>query len=538
MKKLVITVAFVVGCGSSTQVAPPPSSPPTAVPAPEAAPEREAPPPSATPREVSFPPIARSSLDNGLELNTVALPQLPLVYATLIIKHGSADDPDKLPGVAQLTGSMLKEGTRRRSSAALAEAIEFLGASITVHTDEDATYLHARAVKQHFDEVLGLLAEVATRPSFRTEELGKLKKRELARLALARKNPRFLARREFRKALYGDHPYSRVDTTPAVVQRVKQSDLKNWHRAHFVPNDAVLVVAGDVSAEGVAKTAGKAFARWKPRKVSPKPRPAPPAPKPRHVILVDRPESVQSVILIGNRAIARKHPDWIPFNVANQVLGGSAASRLFMDLREKRSLTYGAYSDVGEQVDVAPFVATAAVRNEVTAEAMSAFVEHLDRIVREPAPAQELADAQRFLADRFPLRIDTAGKIANLVAELRVYDLPDDYWDRFRGRIREVTAAQALTAAQAHIHPNESVIIVVGKAADVKPALETYGPVTVVDVDGNVVLDPAATPPLPATTPAAAEPAPAAATPAPAAAKPAPAAPAAAAPVPAAPAKQ
>jgi predicted Zn-dependent peptidase len=181
-----------------------------------------------------------------------------------------------------------------------------------------------------------------------------------------------------------------------------------------------------------------------------------------------------------------------------------------MDLREKRSLTYGAYSDVDERVQVAPFMAFASVRNDVTAQAMAAFNEHLQRIVREPASQPELANAKHYLVDRFPLRIDTPEKIADLVADLRSYGLPDDYWDRFGGEIERVTAEQALAAAQKYIRPNQSVIVVVGEATAIKPALEPYGPITVVDIDGKLVVKPAPAAAAPAVAPAA--PAPSAAT--------------------------
>jgi predicted Zn-dependent peptidase len=211
------------------------------------------------------------------------------------------------------------------------------------------------------------------------------------------------------------------------------------------------------------------------------------------VILVDRPKSVQSVIYYGNLALPRAHPDFIPLLVANQVLGGSAASRLFMDLREKRSLTYGAYSDVDDRVQVGPFNAFASVRNEVTAQAMAAFSEHLDRIVREAPSDRELADAKRYLVDRLPLRIETPDKIAGLVSQLRLYGLPDDYWDTFGPQIERVTPEAALSAAQKYIRPAKSIIVVVGEAAAVKTALDGYGAITVVDVEGELVVK-AATP--------------------------------------------
>jgi zinc protease len=477
-----------------------------------AVPAKEAPPASGPPRDIRFPPIERSQTQSGLEVNTVSLEQLPIVHIELIVKSGSAADPSGLPGVAQLTAAMLKEGTRGKSSAKLAEAIDFLGANLHVHNDEENVYINMSALSEHFQQALSLVAEVATRPAFSQSELDKLKTRELARLAMESENPRFLASRELHKALYGEHPYWHVDTTPAVLKRIKRDDLARFHRTHFAPNNAVLIVVGKVDAEQVQTAAQSAFSAWQRRKVPEVAYPAPPERKSREVIIVDREQSVQSVFYIGNLALARGSDDYIPLLVANQVLGGSAASRLFMDLREKRSLTYGAYSFIDERVQVAPFIAYAAVRNEVTGEAMAAFEEHLQRVVAEPPAAQELKDAQAYLVDRFPLRIDTPGKIADLVADLRVHELPDDYWDSFRQQIRAVDTSAAHAAARSYIHGDRSLIVVVGKAADIKPELEKYGPVTVLDTKGELVLSADASAkatdsPAPAKAPAADKPA-------------------------------
>ncbi len=451
------------------------------------APEREEPPPSGPARDVSFPPITRASTESGLEVNSVEWDQLPVVYLRLVIKSGGEADPADRPGIAHLVGAMLKEGTRSRTSARLAEEVEFLGADLWVSDDEENVYIGMRALSDHLDEAMELLADVAMNPAFRRDELAKLKRREIDRLTLQQNDPSFLASQAFYRHLYGEHPYARIDTNREVVQRVRRTDLSRWHRQHFVPNNATLVAVGAVSNEEVMSAANEAFGRWRRGDVPSVDYPEPPLRESREVIVVDRPESVQSVIRIGNLALERDNPSYIPLRVANQVLGGSAASRLFMDLREERSLTYGAYSRVGEAVEVAPFTAYASVRNEVTTEAMGAFFEHLERIVSEPAPEEELANAHRYLSDRFPLTIDTPGKIAYLVADLRVYGLPDDYWDTYRTSIREVTAAEALAAAREDIKPDRALIVVVGKAAEIAAPLTAFGPVTVYDTSGEEV---------------------------------------------------
>ncbi|MFW6049862.1 MAG: M16 family metallopeptidase [Myxococcota bacterium] len=448
---------------------------------------REKPPAPGEPKEVQFPPIVRNKTEQGLELDTVRWDKLPVVYMQLVIGSGGEADPEDMPGLSRLVAGMLKEGTRKHTSAELAEQVEFLGADLSTSADEENVYVGIRALSDHLDEALSLMADVAMNPAFRNDELRKLKKREIDRLALESKQPSWLARRAFYEALYGDHPYGQYDTTPEVVKSVERSDLLRWHRTHFAPNNAFLVVVGNVEAEAVRDAASRAFDGWRDKEVPEPAYPEPPERDARQILLVDRPESVQSIVYIGNLAIPRDHDDWVPLEVANQVLGGSAASRLFMDLREKRSLTYGAYSMVGERVKVAPFRASAAVRNEVTGEAMDAFFEHLSRITSEPPPRQELNNARTYLSDSFPLQIDTPGKIADLVTDLRIYGLPDTYWDTYRDRIRSVTTDQALAAAKTHIRPDEALVVVVGRAADVLEPLRRFGPVTVVDTRGKVV---------------------------------------------------
>ena len=523
-------LVLLFACGGAQQPAPQTPAQAAAAAASAAAKKPAAPrttPPDPGPRaDVNFPPIVRTQTAKGLELDTVELKQLPVVQISLVIRAGSFSDPEKLPGLAQLTAAMMKEGTTKRNSAKLAEAVDFLGAGLHVSSDEDTLVVTMQALSEHFQEALDIVAEVATKPAFPQNELDTLRKRELARLELSSQNPHFLARREFNKVLYGEHPYAHIDTTPDVVKHVKRTDMQQWHKRYVVPNNAFLMVVGAVTADTVKSAVEKAFAGWQAHPVpaaSPK---APPARNGRDVVLVDRHNSVQSVIYYGNLALPRNDPDYIALTVANQVLGGSAASRLFMDLREKRSLTYGAYSDIDERLQVGPFLSFASVRNEVTAEAMSAFNEHLQRIVAEPVGAEELAAATRFLIDRFPLRIETPDKIAQMLSELRIYGLPDDYWDRFGAAIEAVTADQAFAAAKKHIQPNQGLIVVVGEASAVKPALDAYGPVTVVDTNGKLVAKPGA----PAPAPASPAPPPAAAAPAPTAAAPASSSPAAVAP--------
>jgi zinc protease len=452
----------------------------------EAQPEREPPPAPGEAKDMSLPPVQISDLANGLQVNTIVTDQLPVVYATLVVRSGGEADPAKLPGLAGLVAQMLKEGTAKRSSAQIAEEIEFLGADLWANSDEENTYVGVRALAEQFDVVMAILAEVAGTPAFSNKELDKLKRRELDRLARSEREPQYIARRTFYRNLYGQHPYGTVDTTPQAVKRVRRQDLARWHREHFVGKNTFLVVAGDVDPDHVAETAQRTLGALNAGKRSAPTYGEPPRRIDRNIVVVDRPGSVQSVIYLGNLAIARANREWIPLMVSNQVLGGSAASRLFMDLREKRSLTYGAYSSVGERVDIGPFVAYASVRTEVTTEAIGAFFEHLERIHREPAEPQELLNAKSYLSDSFPLKVDTPGKLSELVVELRTFGLPDDYWQRYRQSIRNTSASEAQYVARNYIRPDDSLVVVVGQAADFAKSLQQFGPVTVVSPDGEV----------------------------------------------------
>ncbi|MCZ6807261.1 MAG: pitrilysin family protein [Deltaproteobacteria bacterium] len=449
-------------------------------------PKREPPPLPGEPKDVSLPPVDVTELDNGLQVNTIMANELPIVYATLVVNSGAESDPSKLPGLAGLVASMLKEGTTKRTSARLADDVEFLGADLWASSDEENTYVGIRALAGQFDVAMSILAEVASKPAFKAAELAKLKKRELDRLALAEREPGYIARRTFYRELYGDHPYAAVDTTPDAVNRVTRQEMVRWHRKYFVGKNAFLVVVGDVSPEQVVAAAKKGFGKWKVGKRAVPSYGDMPSREGREILVVDRPGSVQSVIYIGNLALPRANRVWIPLMVANQVLGGSAASRLFMDLREKRSLTYGAYSAVGERVQTGPFIAYASVRTDVTNEAIGAFFEHLNLIVKEQPPADELANAKRYLSDSFPLRVDTPAKLVDLLIELRTFGLPDDYWDRYRKAIRATAGSEALYAARHYIKPDKALVVIVGQAADFAESLRQFGPVTVVSADGEV----------------------------------------------------
>lgn len=426
------------------------------------------PPASGPARDVHLPTIRRRRLANGLELNAVEYHTLPVLHVRLTVRAGSAHDPAgarPLPGLASLTGDMLKEGTRARTSAQIAEAIEFVGGSLDVITGPDATTLSVSVLKDHADTALSLLAEVLSTPTFPQTELDKLKRRETDRLQRSQNDPGWLSRRAFAQTLYGaGHPYGRFDTTPEVLRAVTRNDIVAFHRARYVAGNMTLTVVGDLTAAQLDPILDRTLGRVRGGTAPAVTFPAAPAPTARQVVLVHRPNSPQSVIRFGNTALRRRDDDFVPLTVANHVLGGGASSRLFMDLRELRSLTYGAYARVSETVDLGTWGAAGQVRTPATGDAMYALYRHLECVTTATPPDAEMAQTRSYLIDSFPLSVETPGNIADLIVGLRLFGLPDTWYDNFRTRVQGVDAATALSTAQRYIHPDRAAVVVVGDA--------------------------------------------------------------------------
>ncbi|MBL8602741.1 MAG: insulinase family protein [Myxococcales bacterium] len=450
--------------GPAPVTAPTPAASPDAG-APTAAAPRVQPPAPGPARDVRLPEVRQARLANGLQVNHVVYNTLPVLHLRLMVRAGQSHDPATLPGLAAFTGDMLKEGARGRTSAQIAEAIEFVGGSIEVSTSADATILSVAVLKDHAQTALTLLADILTTPTFPQVEINKLKRRERDRLERLANDPAWLSRRAQYQALYGpNHPYRNNDITAASLERITRNDIVNFHRGRYVGGNMTLVVVGDLSAAEldpmVQRTLGRVRAGTAPALQFPEV----PQPTGRQVILVDRPDSAQSSVSITNLALRRRDDDWIAFNVANQALGGGVSSRLFMDLRELRSLSYGVYARATEAVDVGRWFAGGSVRTAVTADAIYALMRHVECATTEAPPAEEIAQTRSYLVDSFPLSIETPGNVADLVTSLRLYDLPADYYDTYRTRVGAVDAAAALGAAQRHVHLDRATVVVVGTA--------------------------------------------------------------------------
>lgn len=400
----------------------------------------------------------------------------------------TASSVRRMAGLARFTGEMLRRGAGERSAEQIAEEIEFVGGSLSVDTSADYTVLQVRVLREHLDLAVGLLADLARRPTFAVEEIETIRRRELDRLSLSRSQPRWLGSQAFYRELYGaEHPYGYNDAEPTVIQGLTRDDLTNFHQQHFVPRNSFILAVGDVGTTDVREVVERHFGDWTDRPAPERAIAEPAASDGRRVVVVDRPGTTQAQILVGNLALDRSSAEYVRLRVASQVLGGNASARLFMNLRERCSYSYGVYSSVYTRRATAPHIVAGAVEVQHTAGALREIFDEIERVRTEPTPAAELDAAQAYMVGHFPIITETAGSIAELVTIQRVFELPENYWGTYRSAISAVTADEALAAARTFVHGDRNLVVIVGDASLVAEPARRYGPVTVLDQEGNVI---------------------------------------------------
>ncbi|MEZ4287041.1 MAG: pitrilysin family protein [Polyangiales bacterium] len=321
MKRIAFfSLLFCASCASSNTPAPQSAANETAT-ATATVNNKELPPASGPSRAVELPPIRRSVLGNGLEVDTVKVDSLPIVYAELVVRTGAEADGSDKPGLAHLVASMLTEGTKHRSSAQLADDVDFLGSRVWATADAESLRIGMRSLKDNFENTFAIFSEMVTEPSFDKNELAKLKARELNRLALSEREPNYVTRREFMNALYGEHPYATTDTNEAALKSIDRKDLDVWKRRYLVGKNAFLVVVGDIEPAQADRIAAKFLSKLSAGALAYPKYPPIPTRNEREIVVVDRPGSVQSVIYIGNTSVPRNAADWVDLAVANQSAG-------------------------------------------------------------------------------------------------------------------------------------------------------------------------------------------------------------------------
>lgn len=448
---------------------------------------RKAPPAPLAPVSFDIPRPFQTTLANGLRVIVFEDARLPLVSYRLAFESGDANDPPSHTGLTSAMAAMLSEGTRTYSSRQLAEKIERLGASVSASASDDFTVVAASALSLYGSEILQLIAEMVLRPTFPESELDLYRRNMIEHLKFQRSQPGFLANEQAARLIFGSHPYAKVSPTADDIGKLDRQTLANFHSATLVPNNAILIAVGDVRSGELVDDLNQQFADWQPGVTPAATFEPPPDRTTRSLTIVDRAGSAQSNIVLTNLGVSRTHPDHFALLVMNQVLGAGASSRVFMNLREEKGYTYGAYTRLDSRKLTGGFEATAEVRTAVTGDSLREFFYELDRIRATEVDTEELADAKNFLTGVFPIRAETQEGLTNLIVNQFLYGLADDYLQTYRDRIDAITVEDVRRVAIEHVRPDEMAIVIVGDASEVLPQAESYSPtVEIFDTEGSL----------------------------------------------------
>ncbi|HEY1306675.1 MAG TPA: pitrilysin family protein [Vicinamibacterales bacterium] len=443
---------------------------------------------AAKPLQLATPVSA--TLSNGLTLILSERRGLPIVAANLVLRTGSDANPLDKPGLANFVAAMIDEGTATRSSLQIADEVAQLGASLNTGSTMDATTVSARSLTKNFPGTLDLLADVVLHPSFPAEEIERQRASRLAGLVQQRDNPAQVASQVMAASLYGPkHPYGYAEVgTEAAVKAVTRADMEAFWKQNFVPNNAALVVAGDISMSELRTLAEKAFGTWQ-RGTPAQPSLAAPTTTAARVVIVDKPGSPQTQVRVAGIGAARSSPDFRPMQVMNLALGGLFSSRINMNLREAHGYTYGASSGFAFRRTPGPFQVASGIRTDVTAPAVDEIFKELKGMVDKPVGQEELTKAKDALANSLPGAFESSANAVGNFSNVFVYNLGLDYYTKYAEQVNAVTTDQALAMAKKYLVPGNMVVIAVGDRTKIEPELKklNLGAIEIRDPEGKPI---------------------------------------------------
>jgi zinc protease len=440
--------------------------------------------------KVKLPRAEEASLPNGLRVVLLRSTKVPTFNLQMVVLSGGLSDKPDYRGVSSSTAALLREGTAKRSSKDIAEQVDALGATLFAGSGLSAmtSTVSAGGLVENFDQTLDLFADVVRNPSFPQAEIDKYKTRTLSVMQLQRTQPQFLAAEQFQRAIYGTaHPASLVFTPTESIKKLTTKDLADFHSTYYRPNNAILAIVGDVTLKEVMPKIEKAFGDWQKADVPAATIPQAPAQSASRILLVDRPGSVQTLLQLGTLGIERTSPDYFAVLMADRVLGGGPSGRLFLNLREDKGYTYGAYSSFGGSRFRGTWISSADVRTDVTEGAMKEFMNELNRLRDQPVPADELENAKRAIVGSFALSLDQPQSLLQNIITQRLYNLPADYWDTYPQKVAAITAEDVQRVAQKYIDLGHLQVVAVGDASKARDVLAKYGKVEVFDAEGKPI---------------------------------------------------
>jgi predicted Zn-dependent peptidase len=434
---------------------------------------------------VVWPRRSRITLANGLQVVLVESRTIPKFTGQLLFRSGNAGVARQTPGLAEMTSAVLRTGTASRSSRQIEEELRRMGADLSTSAGADTSAVSFAGLVEFSSGLLELVADLARNASFPAEEFERERRQRFEELRIQRTTPGFLAGERLRKTLFGEHPYAVVAPTEAQVEAYRREQLVEFYREHYRPGNALLIAVGDFDAEEMLARIEKIFGDWPAGKPSASQEPAPPEIRGRRVYLVHLPGAVQTQVVVGNRAITRQHPDWLRLGLANSIYGGAFNSRLVINIREQKGYSYSPRSTVHALRHHGYLSIHAAVRNDVTAATLTEIFYELDRIRSLPVGEEELSDARNYLSGVFALGLGTQDALAGQLATVYLNELPEDYLETYRERIRALTADDVLSAARKYFDSANAQIVVVGDRADVAEQAALFGEVAAYDAQGS-----------------------------------------------------
>jgi zinc protease len=457
---------------------------------------RQNPPEPAPAPPLGLPTPKRFALANGLTVYLVEDHHLPLATASLTFRAGSASDPPDLPGLAGFTAVMLEEGTETENSLAIADRLQSLGATLWNRSGVDDGSLGVQCLSGQARDAIGMLADVALHPAFPEREIERVRQNRLTELTQERDSPPETAGRIFQNCLYGPtHPYGHPALgTEAALHKISREDMLRYYRVSYTPGNAALVIVGDVRESDARKLAQDLFGGWQGEAPKQPAVPAGAAGGPR-IVIVDKPGSPQTRLVIGQLALPRNDSGFDRLSLLNSVMGGGFTGRINMNLREAHGYTYGMYSNLTENRGPGCIIASAGVRTDVTGAAISEVLKEVQGMIDRPVTEEELTRAKGSRVSGLPGRFQTEGSVAYQVAELFTFGLPDDYYRTLPSRLQAISAPDLAAAAREYLTPKQMTIVAVGDRAKIAPQMESLGlgPISYRDPDGNA-LDPEAAP--------------------------------------------
>jgi len=439
--------------------------------------------------KVTLPKAQEATLPNGLRVILLESHRVPTFSMQMVVMSGGLSDPADYHGLASFTAGLLREGTATRKSKDIAEQTDTIGATLVAGSGLSSftTNVTTSGLVENLDQALELFADVILNPKFPQEEVDKYKTRQLQQLQFQRSIPQFLAAERFQRAIYGDHPAGMVAPPTDSIKKIASADLAAFHDKYYRPNNAMLAIVGDVTLKEIMPKLQRAFGAWQKGDVPATTIPSVGQPGAMQIQLINRPGSVQTVLQLGSLGIERTNPDYFAVAVMNQVLGGGPAGRLFLNLREDKGYTYGAYSNFGGSKYRGTVQASSEVRTDVTDGAMKEFMYELNRMRDEKVSALELENAKRAMVGSFALSLEQPQALLGNIVQQKLYDMPADYWDTYPQKVMAITADDVQRVAQKYIDMGHLQVIAVGDANKTRTVLAKYGTVQEYDADGKLV---------------------------------------------------